>query len=606
MPDISILNKLKAELKNYLCVCAILTCIWMKKVSFVVFVFLIANVFGLQIIMGQNYERIDSLQHTLVKIEKAEKKINVLLAISDEFEIFNTDSALQYANQALSLAEQNNLKKGKVDALIQKGRMLMQLTDYSVALQTFETVIKLTEKNKMTNELAIANGVIGIIYAELGDFDNSAKYNFNALELFEKVNNKKEIGVTLGNIAADMMSQKNYKKALDYMNEAINIAREINDKPGIAQQYNNIAGVYYAGYEDYTKALDYFKKAYKVNNILGDKLQLGMNLLNIGYCYFRLKENDSAFRCFEKSRDIFRGIDNQIRIANVDIALSKYFYDISKPDSSLQNSKEALKIGMKFNSKEIISQAAEMLQEIYLSKKDTINAYKYSVINTQARDSLEAMQSQKTLFKLEYQYNYEKQDKERKLKQQRSYFILGFIILGLLSGIIIIFLTYSRQKIKIKNVNLEKEKMTADLNFKNKELTINLMALMKKNEMHSEISKKLLVIEKKVPEDKLHDAISQLNKELKQTSDDKIWKEFALRFNQANSDFYDKLLKNYPDLSQNDLRLSVYLRLNMTSKEISELTGQRTETLESARYRLRKKLGISGSDNNLVTFLSQI
>jgi hypothetical protein len=44
----------------------------------------------------------------------------------------------------------------------------------------------------------------------------------------------------------------------------------------------------------------------------------------------------------------------------------------------------------------------------------------------------------------------------------------------------------------------------------------------------------------------------------------------------------------------------------MTSKEISELTGQRTETLESARYRLRKKLGISGSDNNLVSFLSQI
>lgn len=557
-------------------------------------------------IWGQNYERIDSLQNALAKSGIIEKKVNTLLLISHELELYDTDSALKYADQALSLSEQNDLIKGKVEALIQKGRLLMQLTEYSLAMQTFETVIKLSEKNNMSNELAISNGVIGIIYAELGDFDNSAKFNFKALELFEKANNKKEIGVTLGNIAADMMSQKNYKKALDYMNEAINIAKLINDKYGIAQQYNNIAGVYYAGYMDYKKALDYFKKAYKVNNELGDQLQLGMNLLNIGYCYFRLKENDSAFLCFEKSRNIFMRIDNQIRIANVDIALSKFFYEITKPDSSLKYSKEALKIGMKFNSKEIISQAADMLHEIYLLKKDTINAYRYLVINFQAKDSLATMQSQKTLFRLEYQYNYEKQDKERKLKQQRNYYILGFIILGLMSGFIIIFLIYSRQRIKIKNAMLEKQKMASDLNFKNKELTINLMALMKKNEMHAEISKKLLLIEKKVPKDKLHDAISHLNKELKQTSDEKIWKEFALRFNQTNSDFYEKLLKNYPDLSQNELKLCAYLRLNMTSKDVSELTGQRTETLESARYRLRKKLGISGSDNNLVTFLSQI
>jgi tetratricopeptide (TPR) repeat protein len=577
----------------------------MKKAIFLSLIFLTGNLLCCTA-RGQNYEKIDSLQRSLSRTEKSDKKVNTLIAISHQFEIFNTDSALNYANQALSLSEQDDLKNGKVNALLQKGRMLFQLVNYSKALETFEFAITLAEKYKMTNELAIANGVIGIIYAELGDYDNSAKYNFRALELFEKVGNKKETGVTLGNIAADLMSQRNYKKALDYMNDALNIARGINDKPGIAQQYNNIAGVYYASYKDYRKALGYFRKAYKVNNDLSDKLQIGMNLLNMGYCYFRLHENDSALPCFVNSGKIFREIDNPIRIANVEIALGKYFFDVSKTEISLQHAKEALKIGTEHNSKEITAEAAEILHQIYMTKKDTINAYKYSIINFQARDSLEAMQSQKTLFRLEYQYNYEKQDKERKLKQQRSYFILGFIILGLLSGIIIIFLVYSRQRIKIKNALLEKQKMASDLNFKNKELTINLMALMKKNEMHAEISKKLLLIEKKVPKDKLHDAIIQLNKELKQTSDEKIWKEFALRFNEINSEFYDKLLLKYPDLSQNELKLCAYLRLNMTSKEISELTGQRTLTLESARYRLRKKLGISGSDNNLVTFLSQI
>ena len=578
----------------------------MRKVSFVVFIFLLANLFWLRILKGQNYERIDSLQQTFAKIENPEKKVTLLISISQELATFNSDSALKYTDQALSMAKQTNNRKGKVDALIQKGRILVQLLDYNQALESFESAIKLADQDNMLNEIAIANGVIGIIYAELGDFDNSAKYNFKALELFEKVGNKQEIGVTLGNIAADMSSQKNYKKALDYMNEAIAIAREINDKPGIAQQYNNIAGVYYTSFNDYRKALDYFKKAYLVNKQLGDKLQLGMNMLNMGYCFFRLNEKDSALYYFENSIKIFREIDNPIRIANVEIALSKYYFEISQPNVSLQHSKNAFKIGQERNSKEIISQASEILHEIYLLKKDTINAYKFAIINFQAKDSLQILQSQKTLFRLEYQYNYEKQDKERKLKQQRNYYILGFIILGLLSGFIITILIYSRQRIKIRNAMLEKEKMSAELNFKNKELTINLMALMKKNEMHSEISQKLLVLEKKVPKEKLLDAIRLLNKELKQTSDDKIWKEFALRFNQTNSDFYDKLLRNYPDLTQNELRLCAYLRLNMTSKEISELTSQRTETLESARYRLRKKLGISGSDSNLVTFLSQI
>jgi DNA-binding CsgD family transcriptional regulator len=44
----------------------------------------------------------------------------------------------------------------------------------------------------------------------------------------------------------------------------------------------------------------------------------------------------------------------------------------------------------------------------------------------------------------------------------------------------------------------------------------------------------------------------------------------------------------------------------MSTKEISDLTGQRPETLEKARYRLRKKFGLNNSESNLVAFLSQI
>ena len=41
-------------------------------------------------------------------------------------------------------------------------------------------------------------------------------------------------------------------------------------------------------------------------------------------------------------------------------------------------------------------------------------------------------------------------------------------------------------------------------------------------------------------------------------------------------------------------------------RDISDLTGQQITSIERARTRLRKKLGLANTNTNLVTFLSQI
>jgi hypothetical protein len=132
------------------------------------------------------------------------------------------------------------------------------------------------------------------------------------------------------------------------------------------------------------------------------------------------------------------------------------------------------------------------------------------------------------------------------------------------------------------------------------------MTLIKKNEMLSEISSKLFQIDSETKHNETKEAIAKINQEIKKISDDKIWKEFSARFNEVHIGFYEKLLKMFPELSQNELRLCAFLRLNMTSKEISELTGQSSHSLEIARYRLRKTLGITNSKENLISFLTKI
>ena len=72
--------------------------------------------------------------------------------------------------------------------------------------------------------------------------------------------------------------------------------------------------------------------------------------------------------------------------------------------------------------------------------------------------------------------------------------------------------------------------------------------------------------EKSLPLSDLKEAVVRFNHEIKLSSDDRLWQEFSLRFKEINSEFYDKLLTKYPDLTQSELKLCAYLRLNMTTK----------------------------------------
>jgi len=62
------------------------------------------------------------------------------------------------------------------------------------------------------------------------------------------------------------------------------------------------------------------------------------------------------------------------------------------------------------------------------------------------------------------------------------------------------------------------------------------------------------------------------------------------------------LLKKYPNLSQAELKLCALLVLNISSKEIGELTNRSIRTIEFTRFNIRKKMNLS-ADENLVKHL---
>jgi tetratricopeptide (TPR) repeat protein/DNA-binding CsgD family transcriptional regulator len=555
---------------------------------------------------GQKSNSSDSLFRVLAVTKVDRAKVRLLLQISGAEELRDPMKALLYARQALKISQMANFDSAEVNAMIHMGVNLNRLSNLKEALSIGEQVVEKASQYNMNMEVAVGRGIMAVAYAQVGDFDNSSRLYFENLKLYEKLHDKRQQGRTLGNIGADFLEQQSYVKALEYTNKALMIGLETNNLTLVTDQYNNLAAIYQVGFRDYKTAMLNYFKALKVAEEIEDFQQQGGILLNIGRICMKTEQFDSAFFYLDKSYVILRKTDNPVLLADCYTSLGTYYLLRKDYAKGKQFALSSLKIGEENGMLQSIHDATELLHKISMQEKDTAKAYQYHILLTNAKDSLYLLQNQKELFRIEIQYNQEKVAKEQKIKQITTYFIFGFIILGLLSGLVIVFLFYSRQKIKIKNALLEKEKVESTLNFKSKELSINLLSLLKKNELIAEISHKLEALVHAPSLIDLKEAAIKLNLEIKQSSDDRLWQEFSMRFKETNSEFYDKLTEKYPDLTQSESKLCAYLRLNMSTKEISDLTGQRTETIEKARYRLRKKFGLNNSDSNLVAFLSQI
>ena len=179
------------------------------------------------------------------------------------------------------------------------------------------------------------------------------------------------------------------------------------------------------------------------------------------------------------------------------------------------------------------------------------------------------------------------------------YFLLFFIIL------LITHKAYKRHYIKtfareqMENgqtiMQIRNEKLNQDIESKNRELAISTMSIIKKNEVLNSIKKEL----KKNRDTCNNDAIKLINSNLNDTND---WSFFEKAFNNADKDFLDKIKSSHPDLTPNDLRFCAYLRLNLSSKEMAPLLNISVISVETKRYRLRKKLGLE-HESGLVNYI---
>ena len=82
--------------------------------------------------------------------------------------------------------------------------------------------------------------------------------------------------------------------------------------------------------------------------------------------------------------------------------------------------------------------------------------------------------------------------------------------------------------------------------------------------LENNIESKILVSEKNSNDKNINSVMKTIDDNINSSDD---WKMFEKAFNNADKKFFKKVKKQHPDLTSNDLRLCMFLRMNLNSME---------------------------------------
>ncbi len=519
--------------------------------------------------LSQDQVKLDSLQQQLNHADQDTTKLKILIDISLYHFNTNYGKAADFAQQAKDLAKAKNLKKWEAKADRTLGNTFLAVGDYKKASAHYFDALKFHEADNDTLGIAAACNNLGALYDRLHEFDKALTYYFKARDLLNNLKTDKQSKLRLpslfNNIGNVYQSKGDSNSALQYYQKSLALAIETNNKLVQGTAYNNLGKLHLNDIKDPKKALEYLNLGLKVRLETGDKGEIAKSYNILAAYYFQQKLYSKARKAIE----------------------------------------EAIKFGKEIGSLEAQLFAYGSLAEL----EERLGNYKAFAgtykIYQKLDDSLQNQLVNSEITRLQLQYDFEKAEQARTLEQQQSRrrYITTIVVLavGLIIAILIVMIIRNRAR----QSELKRKNLSQDVEIKNKELTTNVMYLIRKNELINSVAERLLQLQATVqPENHkiIHDIIIDLQRE----GDNDSWKEFELRFNQVHGDFYQQLRKLYPGLSPADEKLCAFLKLNMSSKEIAAITQQSIKSVEVARARLRKKLNLTNTNSNLVTHLSNL
>lgn len=538
----------------------------------------------------------------------------------------NTEYAFNCAYKAYGIAEANNDHKKSAECNIIMGDIFKENNSFPTAISYYEkaienliaikeyhTIYKLYIKiaklyqnsefeskwsiDAMNNaikytetikEPAVYNDInlaFGDIYFSQQEYVLAEKHYDEILKNNIGKNTIRPISIALTNKANIFIKQKKYEDAMYLIDSSLYLCiRDFNDSLQVinhsykAQIYDSIG--------DIESAKKHYLQSAKLAYSISDFHNCGKSMLRLAYLYQKNDEHDNAINVFKTICDSSR------KYHMFEICYQSY-YQLSKCYASLEQYEKAYDY---FNQYDIYYDSAFTIKQ---DKKieELRNSY---------------------LLSLNVKELKAKEIEEENIKNNRNewkLFIFVIIVLAMISITFIILYstnktTFHKNKVTTYEQQLKIDKIENDLMEyqlkNNKELTMKLALQLKSYiEIINPIKEELkTAIE--LPENEQKNKIKNIYLHIQNNI--QIFnntENLNKQINDVYKDFLNRLEEKHPGLTKAEKKLCTMLYINMSSKEIATITNTTIRTIETSRYRLRKKFGLS-RDEDIVNFLQKI
>jgi hypothetical protein len=548
------------------------------------------------VLNAQNF--IGSLNDSIIKYKLGEPKkalefgFLALESFKDEEEV-----TLEYVN--------TNYYLGEVYYFLREYKTSFEYLSKSLELYDLLKPNKRRNKNVIKPPWVLNS--MGIVYYQKEDYVNAEKFYNEALDNFQlfdsNYDDEKYYGINtsllnLALIKRDQGDLKSSEELLDQVFERVNSnAISRTDILLVYLSYMNLFFVSDNGelVEDYyNKIKTAHEKNLSLDDVLFKESQVLYAQANLVYANLLQSQGkmEESLEYLFLAKDLT--VSNPQSIPNVNIKISNTLYSMGMNNKAKEFIQQHL-------SEKNINQSQKLdnfklLEKIYsdegsinnlLSVKDSIIFYNEDPLLKQEENEFNTLENLILVS--------EKQNDLRLSKLRTNRIILVSFLSSSILLLILLSLKFNNdlQKEKNRRLNLEKDKINEELKLKRRELFSKVNFISQRNDYLNKLKDQLGV------DISNSQNLKNIKREIKNiTTSEKAYEEFDKMFSQVYPKFYKRLNK-VAKLSQTDIRLASYIKMNHTNNEISRISGISMRSVESQRYRLSKKLNLDqGQDLN--------
>jgi tetratricopeptide (TPR) repeat protein len=589
----------------------------------------------------------------------------VLLEANNLFRKDNAQS-LQLAKEALSISIKLNYNKGIIKSYYAIGNAYNIFAKLDMAKDQYQNALEQAQKINDTAMMQLCYTSLGIVHSKLDDYKKAIGYYQQSAVLSQALHDTTQVIKSNIGISMVMIKIKEYDQWNTYSSIAVEKASKGSNPLNLVLALHDRGAAFHRMGKErkmpslYDSAMLYYQQA---QQLLQFKVSLSereamtyISQNDMGSLFLEQKQYDSAQVYLEKALEGARKQNSVSIICSIYNDLGQIAMvnkDFVKAEKYLQ---EAVGMAEKisFERKRAVYKS---LTELATATGNYKKAFEYQAQMMNSTDSLYNSEKANAVNNLNIQYETKQKEleieqlkRESTLHNRIKYFSIGMALVGLVAMLLLIRSYRLQKKINIQNQQLLKEEkenasllkkqidderektvlrnqlekqeknqleaeiavqklqeetMHKEIAHMQRELSVYVMQTEKKNELITTLKNQLKEIETQLPGviPKLKETYKLLDKTLEVEND---FDKFSFHFQKVHPLFFQQLLeKSEYHLTSLDLKYCAYMKMNLSSQEISNLLNVGVDSIRVTRHRIKQKLHLD-KEADLLEYLLKI